>query len=168
MKAIVYTSNTGTTKKYAEIIEKKTIIPAYTLDEAEKVLSAGDEVIYLGWLMAGTIKGYKKAKSKYDIKVVCAVGMGGTGTQTAEVRSKNNIPHDTTLFTLQGGFDINKLSGVYKLMMSVMVKTAGKGLSDKKNRTEDEDRMLDMMLNGRSYVSEENLADFFRWFKEKK
>ena len=53
-------------------------------------------------------------------------------------------------------------------MMSVMVKTAGKGLSDKKNRTEDEDRMLDMMLNGRSYVSEENLADFFRWFKEKK
>ena len=112
MKAIVYTSNTGTTKEYAEIIEKKTIIPAYTLDEAEKVLSAGDEVIYLGWLMAGTIKGYKKAKSKYDIKVVCAVGMGGTGTQTAEVRSKNNIPHDTTLFTLQGGFDINKLSGV--------------------------------------------------------
>ena len=168
MKAIVYTSNTGTTKEYAEIIEKNTIIPAYTLDEAEKVLSAGDEVIYLGWLMAGTIKGYKKAKSKYDIKAVCAVGMGGTGTQTAEVRSKNNIPNYTTIFTLHGGFDINKLSVVYKLMMSIMVKTAGKGLSDKKNRTEDEDRMLDMMLNGRSYVSEENLADFFRWFKEKK
>ena len=53
-------------------------------------------------------------------------------------------------------------------MMSVMAKTAGKGLSDKKDRTEDEDRMLDMILNGRSYVSEENLADFFRWFKEKK
>ena len=35
-------------------------------------------------------------------------------------------------------------------------------------KQEDEDRMLDMMLNGRSYVSEENLADFFRWFKEKK
>ena len=62
MKAIVYTSNTGTTKEYAEIIEKKTIIPAYTLDEAEKVLSAGDEVIYLGWLMAGTIKDIKRQK----------------------------------------------------------------------------------------------------------
>ena len=68
---------------------------------------------------------------------------------------------------LKLGVDYNESNSIY-IMMSVMVKMADKGLCDKKNRTEDEDRMLDMMLNGRSYVSEENLADFFRWFKEKK
>ena len=45
MKAIVYTSNTGTTKEYAEIIEKKTVIPAYTLDEAEKVCRKGQALL---------------------------------------------------------------------------------------------------------------------------
>ena len=58
-----------------------------------------------------------------------------------------------------------KLHGVYKLMMTVMAKTAGKGLADKKDRTPEEDAMLDMMLHGGSRVSEENLADVLAWYE---
>ena len=59
---------------------------------------------------------------------------------------------------------MNKLHGMYKLMMQVMAKTAGKGLAEKTDRTPDEDVMLDMMLHGGNYVSEENLRPVLDWY----
>ena len=61
MKAIVYTSSTGHTTEYAKILGEKTGLPVYALNEALKQLSNGIEIIYLGWLFANGIKGYKKA-----------------------------------------------------------------------------------------------------------
>lgn len=167
MKAIVYTSNTGTTAEYAKLIGEKTGLPVYSLDNARKQLAPGAEIIYLGWTMASGIKGYKMAAKKFRIRAVCAVGMGGTGTQQQEIRQKNSIPAELPLFTLQGGFDINKLQGIYKLMMSAMAKTFGKGLANKQDRTPDEEQMLEMMLHGGNYVSPENLQSLFEWFEKK-
>lgn len=110
----------------------------YSMKEAEKKVKSGAEIIYMGWIMAGKIKGYPEAARKYNIKAVCGVGMGQTGTQLTEVRAKNKIPQRIPLFTLQGTFDIRKLHGVYKMMMNVMVKTAGKALADKSDRTSEE------------------------------
>lgn len=110
----------------------------YSMKEAEKKVKTGAEIIYMGWIMAGKIKGYPEAARKYNIKAVCSVGMGQTGTQLTEVRAKNKIPQRIPLFTLQGTFDIRKLHGVYKMMMNVMVKTAGKALADKSDRTSEE------------------------------
>lgn len=115
--------------------------------------------------MASEVKGYKKAAAKYHVSAVCGVCMGATGSQIKEVRGKNAIPADIEVFTLQGGFDINKLHGVYKMMMTVMRKTAGKGLADKKDRTIEEDQMLDMMMNGRSFVREENMKAVLEWYQ---
>lgn len=67
MQAIVYTSNTGHTAEYAKILGEKTSLPVYALSEAKKQLSSGTEIIYLGWLFANGIKGYKKAAKKYKI-----------------------------------------------------------------------------------------------------
>lgn len=72
----------------------------------------------------------------------------------------------TPLFTLQGGFDIQKLNGVYKLMMTIMVKTAGKGLAEKQDRTPDEDVMLEMLTQGGSRVSADNLAEVLAWVEQ--
>lgn len=157
--SIVYTSNTGYTAEYARLLGEKTGLPVYSLAEAEQKLAAGNRVIYLGWLMAGKVQGYKKAAKRYKVQAVCGVGMGGTGSQLQEVRKANAIPEKTPLFTLQGGFDIQKLSGVYKLMMTIMVRTAGKGLAEKQNRTPDEDVMLEMLTQGGSRVSADNLAE---------
>lgn len=164
MKIIIYTSNTGTTAEYANLLGKKTGLPVYSLDDARNKVEIGSEIIYLGWIMASGIKGYKTAAKKYKICAACAVGMGGTGTQINEVRRKNAVPDNIPLFTLQGGFDIKKLHGVYKMMMNMMVKTAGKGLADKTDRTPDEDRILEMMLHGGNYVSEENLKSVLEWY----
>ena len=136
----------------------------YSLAEAKKRVFAGAEVIYLGWIMAGSVKGYAEAAKRYQVRAVCAVGMGQTGTQADRVRKKSAISADIPLFTLQGNFDVKKLHGVYRLMMEIMVKTAGKALAEKKDRTPEEDDMLDMMLHGGERVKEENLGAVLDWY----
>lgn len=164
MNAIIYTTNTGSTERYAKLLAQKTGLPAYSLAEAKKQVFAGAEVIYLGWIMAGSVKGYAEAAKRYRVRAVCGVGMGQTGTQTDSVRKKSSVPADIPLFTLQGNFDVKKLHGVYRIMMEIMVKTAGKGLAEKSDRTTEEDDMLDMMLHGGKRVKTENLSAVLDWY----
>nr|WP_325195998.1 hypothetical protein [uncultured Oscillibacter sp.] len=166
MKAIVYTSNTGSTARYAKLLGHETGLPVYTSETANRNLPAGAEIIYLGWIMASEIKGYKKAAKQYTVQAVCGVGMGQTGTQVMEVRKKNAIPDSIPLFTLQGNFHMDRLHGVYKLMMGVMVRTAGKALAEKTDRTPEEDDMLDMMFHDGERVRPENLSDVLNWYRE--
>ena len=51
-------------------------------------------------------------------------------------------------------------------MMSMMVKTAGKALAEKTDRTPEEDDMLDLMMHGGSRVSMENLSEPVRWYEQ--
>lgn len=118
--------------------------------------------------MAGAVQGYAAAEKRYDICGVCAVGMGRCGTQTEEVRRKNHIPESIPLFTLQGNFDIKKLHGIYRFMMNIIVKTAGKALAEKQDRTADEEDMLDMMQNGIGRVKTENLRPVLEWYEQRK
>ena len=164
MNAIIYTTNTGSTECYAKLLAQKTGLPAYSLAEAKKQVFAGAEVIYLGWIMAGSVKGYAEAAKRYRVRAVCAVGMGQTGTQTDSVRKKSAVPADIPLFTLQGNFDVKKLRGIYRPMMEIMVKTAGKGLAEKSDRTPEEDDMLDIMRCGGERVKPENLSAVLDWY----
>ena len=167
MNAIVYTTNTGSTKRYAELLARETGLPSYSMAEAERSVPTGAEIIYLGWIMAGSVKGYAAAK-RWSVRAVCAVGMGRPGTQTDSVRKKSAIPASIPVFTLQGNFDVKKLRGVYRLMMELMVKTAGKSLAAKPDRTPEEDDMLDMMLHGGQRVGIENLRAVLDWYGAQK
>lgn len=166
MNAILYTTNTGSTQRYALLLAQAIGLPAYSLVEAKKCLSPDAEVIYLGWIMAGRIQGFREAAKHCKIRAVCAVGMGKTGTQTDELRKKNTVPPEIPLFTLQGNFAIQKLHGVYRLMMELMVKTAGKALSAKQDSTPEEDDMLDMMLHGGERVQPEHLRAVLAWYQQ--
>lgn len=162
--AIIYTSNTGFTAEYAKLLGEKTGLPVFPLNEARA--DKATSVIYLGWIMASGIKGYKKAAKSFKISAVCAVGMGATGTQLAEVRKANELSDNMPVFTLQGGFDRNKLKGIYKLMINMMAKALTKNLEEKKQRTAEENDMLDLMKNGGNRVSADNLAEVIRWYEE--
>ena len=59
---------------------------------------------------------------------------------------------------------MKKLRGVYRLMMEIMVKTAGKCLAAKEVRTPEENDMLDMMLHGGERVSFVNLKAVLDWY----
>ena len=165
MKAIIYTSNAGSTAQYAQLLANELHLPVYSAKEAKKKVPAHSEIIYLGWIMAGSVKGYAEAAKRYQVRAVCGVGMGQTGTQTDSVRKKSGISVDIPLFTLQGNFDVKKLHGVYRPMMEIMVKTVGKALAEKKDRTPDEDDMLDMMLHGGERVKAENLSAVLDWYR---
>ena len=163
--AIVYTSNTGYTEQYALLLGEQTGLPVYALEDAGKNLAPGSAVIYMGWLMAGKVQGYAKASGRYQVEAVCGVGMGATGSQIEDLRKTNSFPETLPVFTLQGGFDLTRLRGVYKMMMTVMARTVGKGLADKKDRSPEEDDMLDLMLHGGSRVRKENLTAVWEWFQ---
>ena len=162
MKAIVYTSNTGHTAEYSKMLGAKIGLPVYALNEAAKKLQKGTEIIYLGWLFANNIKGYKKATKKYKVSAICAVGLCDTGTAVAEVRKANSISEETPLFTMQGGMDKTKLRGINKFMINMLTK----GLSSRKKRTENDERMLELLTHDKNYVSEENITAFMKWFNE--
>ncbi|MBE6949315.1 MAG: hypothetical protein E7456_05655 [Ruminococcaceae bacterium] len=166
INAIVYTSNTGYTAQYAKMLGENTGLPVYTLAEAKGKLAGGDGIVYLGWLMAGMVKDYKKAAKRYNITAVCSVGMNPTGTQTQEVRNSNKIPENVPVFTLQGGYDYDRLRGINKFLMSIVSKILIKKISDNPNKTESDKEILDMLINGGSLVREENLAAVTDWLKK--
>ena len=81
IQAIVYTSNTGSTERYAKLLGHETDLSVYSLEEAKKTLKSGAQIIYLGWIMAGGIQGYVDAARRFEIPMVCAVGMEPAGKQ---------------------------------------------------------------------------------------
>lgn len=163
--AIVFKSNTGYTKKYAELLAEQTGLPVYSLEQSD-TLAEQTPIIYLGWLMAGVVQGYKKAVKRFRVCAVCGVGMGATGSQIEDVRKNNNIGAEVPVYTLQGGFNLNRLHGVYKFMMQVMKKTAGRALAEKQDRTPEEDVMLKLLMEGGDCVSSDNLAEVVTWYKQ--
>lgn len=94
--------------------------------------------------------------------------MGKNGSRIKEVRERNEIPAEMPLFTLQGNFEIENLRGIYKKMMSMMAKTVEKELSEKEDRTLEEEDMLDMMLHGEKRVCKENLEEVINWYNTRK
>ena len=166
--AIVYTSNTGFTAQYASLLGGETGLPVYSLEDASKSLPQSSPIVYLGWLTAGKVQGYDKAVTKFNLQALCAVGMAKSGSQMEDVKKSNNLPQGLPLFTLQGGFDLKKLRGIYRLMMLVMSKTVAKKLAAKPDRTPDEEDMLDLFQNGGNRVSLENLRPVLAWYEEER
>lgn len=163
---ILYKSNSGYTQQYAKLLGKQLDMPVYNIDSAPEC-HIGSDVIFLGWLMAGGIVGYKKAKRKYKIKCVCGVGMSPPMTEMVEgFRKKLSIPKGTAVFYLQGGFDIKKLKGPFKLIMKLKSKEIAERLQSKLELSEQEQATLNMTQVGDSCVSEKNLAEVISWYKQ--
>lgn len=168
VKAIIYTSNSGYTKQYAEILSKKLGLPVYSCKDAKKNLKRNTEVAYLGWILASGIKGYSDANKNFDIKAIGAVGMSYADEKNTENIKKRSQISDTPLFYMQGGFDINKLHGMYKLMMKAMKKSMVSSINSKEEVTEEDKKLVDMLINGGSCVSEENAKPMMQWLEENK
>ena len=166
MKAIIYTSNTGTTERYAKMLSNQTGIPAFTAAEAKGKIEKGEKVLFMGWLMAGAVKGYKKADNRYRVKAVCAVGMRSPSNEALEDTISRNKINDKKVFYLQGGYDISKLHGLYKFMMKMVGNSMLTSLEKKESRTEEEEATLDMLKNGLDAVSVESLEPIVEWLSE--
>ncbi len=159
---IVYSSETGFTAEYARLLAEKSGLKALSLEEAMGQLAQGEEILYMGWLMAGSIYGYKKAMKRWIIKGVCAVGMGPCGSRKEETAKANRLPADLPLFTLQGGYAPDRLKGIHKLMMAMVARVLIKKIKAEAPNEENQE-ILRLLQNGGSAVCAENLGAVRDW-----
>ena len=154
MISIVYVSNAGSSKRYAEMLSEKTGYPCYAYADSNDAV--GTEVIFISWVMAGAVQGISEARVKFGtLKAVVAVGMMKSESQDAAIKEKNDISE--AFFSLAGAFDMKKLSGMYKMMMGMMVKMIKGKLKESDDPKAKE--VVEKFGEGFDMVSEENLSE---------
>ena len=128
-KIIVYGSQYGTTKRYADELSKKTGIKALAYTEVSD-LSAYDTILYLGGLYAGGVLGLAKTIKRCSVSanqtlIVVTVGLADPKVlsntdhikQSISKQLPSQLYNKATIFHLRGGIDYQKLSFIHKNMM---------------------------------------------------
>ncbi|MBP1737031.1 MAG: hypothetical protein H6Q60_912 [Oscillospiraceae bacterium] len=159
IKAIVYTSNTGFTARYAALLAQAAQLPCYELKHSRE-LPSGTSVFYMGWLMAGQIKGLKKARKRFHLAGVCGVGMGSPDDNPPDELRQNNHLDEIPVFSLQGGYAPAQIKGVYRLMMSLAAKVMSKKAGQQG------ETMRKALTDGIDFVSSQNLGDITGWMQK--
>ena len=104
MDAIIYTTNTGSTEQYAKLLAQKTGLPTYSLAEAKKRDFVGAEAIYLGWIMAGSVKAMPRLRRTIGCAPSAASVWDKPEHRQKACGKKSAIPANIPLFTLQRKF----------------------------------------------------------------
>ena len=165
IKAIIYTSKTGFTRKYAKLLALETGLEAFELGKVPGKIGREDPVIYMGWLKAGRLMGLDKAAKAYTLAAVCAVGLGAqSSAQAAGVQRTYRL--SVPVFYLQGGFALDQLHGMDRFMMRCLIKMQLPRLEKKKERTPEEEDLLTFYKKGGDKVDVKNLRSILQWLEK--
>lgn len=164
MKTIViYNSQTGFTKRYAQWIAEAAGADCLELSAAKKKsLTAYEAIVFGGWACAGSISKISWFKSnieKWADKKLIAFCVGGSPIDNPEIEPalKRNFKESEwkkiSVFYCPGGFNYEKMSAPSKLMMKMFIKA----LKAKKDKTEEEQEMIKMIstsydISDRNYI----------------
>ena len=161
MEYIVYESNTGFTKQYAEMLSEAVGLPALPMVQAVSKVPRGTEIFFLGWVCGGKITGLPVASKRFIIEGAAAVGIVYPHPDViAELSKVNKL--SCPLFYLQGGVDPKKL-GYFKRKILSMI---AQNLEHQENKTAAIWDLADTLRIGGSYVSGANLEPLVSWVKE--
>ena len=152
MKAIIYESNTGSAKRYAEMLSEKLGVPAYSLKEAQKDLPKDEEAVFLGWVFANKIQGFSKAQKRWNLVCACAVGINTRTDKYIEILKESN-PTDIPIFYLRGKLDLTKLKWLQRKLLETI-----RADLEKQNKPGTEE-MSSILKNGCDLVSEDMLKE---------
>lgn len=152
MKTIViYNSQTGFTKRYAEWIAEAAGADCLAFSEAKKKdLTAYEAIVFGSWACAGGIRNlgwFKANAAKWGDKKLIAFCVGASPMENPEVESalKQNFKDAESLkinaFYCPGGLNYEQMPTPSRLMMKLFVKT----LNAKKNKTGTELEMVKML-----------------------
>ena len=147
MKIIIYGSEYGTTRQYAEELSKKTGIEAEEYTDVDDI-NQYDTIVYIGALYAGSVLGMKKTLNKIsDVKdkkiIIATVGLADPNDEdnrdTIRANIKKQLPEDVfnqaSIHFLRGGIDYSKLGIKHKTMMSFIHRKV-KGLKEEEMNAE--------------------------------
>lgn len=163
---LVYESNAGHTYQYADMLSDRLGVPALSLDQAKRKLPRGSKVVFMGWIFAGSVKGGKKALQLFDVLALIGCGMGSTGSQLDQIRQQTGVPDRIPVYSVQGGMEPCKLSGPYKLALSMAAKALQKAGEEAAGHSDDDRIMLDAFQNPRSCVCAENADVVLQWLDQ--
>ena len=164
ISAILYTSVSGSCEYYAREMSRKLAIPCYDVKKCG--LPKGMEVVYIGWLMNGSVSGLAGAMKDYDVKAVVPVGMSPE-ISADTCRSKNGLGADVAVFPLQGRFDMDKLPIYFKPVMKMVNKSIVARLEGKANLSEAEAATLKMAKTGKGEpASWDGIYDVIKWVND--
>lgn len=164
MKTIViYNSQTGFTKRYAQWIAEAVGAEYMELEAARRCnYDDYDTIVFGSWACAGGISKLKWFKSHMDSwrdKKLIVYCVGGSPAENPEIAHalRSNFSdaqwEKVKVFYCQGGFDYEKMSFLSRMMMKVFLKT----LRSKKDKTEEEKAMVEMIshsydISDRKYI----------------
>lgn len=162
---IIYGSEYGTTRRYAEQLSQLTGIPAMDYTSA-KNLDGCELVIYLGGLYAGGVKGLKHTVKRLPTGVkliLVTVGLADVTDQENIRNIQNSVRRQlptalfdqTALFHLRGGIDYDKLSFVHKSMMAMLRKSLAR--KDRESLREEDRQLLDTYGSCVDFTSKESI-----------
>lgn len=151
---IIYNSQTGFTKKYAEWLAERMKADLIDLKDAKKkdvkFFNDYQAIVYGGWAMAGNLvksKWFLDKSISWKDKRLAMFCVGGSPNDNPDVETalKNMLNDEQRkyikAFYCQGGFNYEKMSGPSRLAMKMFVGT----LKKKKDATEDEKKMAEMI-----------------------
>lgn len=141
---IIYTSQTGFTKRYAEWISEKAKADIFELKEAQKkgasFFDAYDAVIYAGWCMAGKVVKlnwfFDKAVSLKGKKLaIVAVGASPNENPDLDAAMSKLLTDEQKqyikVFYCQGGINYDKMKFPFKLAMKMFANSLKKSKDPK-------------------------------------
>ena len=169
---IVYGSQYGTAKRYAEALAGKTDSEIKSYEEPMD-LDAYDIIVFIGALYAGGVLGLKKTLSGiHDLQdkkiVIATVGLADPhdGENPESIRNSlkkqlsENIFIHARIFHLRGGIDYSRLNLKHRTMMALLYGKA-KGLAEEK-KTAEVKAMIDTYGKRVDFVDFGSLAPIIR------
>ena len=152
MKTIViYNSQTGFTKRYAQWIAEKASADSVEYSTAKNLdLDRYDTIVFGGWAVGGSIsklKWFKKNISAWSNKKLAVFCVGASPIENPEIDQtlpKNFSEEELKVvkwFYCPGGLDYDKMPATSKTMMKLFVKM----LKARKNKTETDLEQIRML-----------------------
>ena len=127
---IIYGSQYGATKRYAEKFAEMTHFPVASYEDV-KTLTDYERIIYFGALYAGGVKGLKNTVKKLSPNtklIIVTVGLADVCDQENISNIRNSIRKQVpehllkaaSVFHLRGGIDYSKLNFKHRTMMKML------------------------------------------------
>ncbi len=160
---IIYNSQTGFTKRYAEWIAEAAEADCIELSAAKKKdLTAYEAIVFGSWACAGSISKiswFKGNIDKWTGKKLIVFCVGASPIENPEVEiALSQIFNESerkkaALFYCPGGLNYDKMAAPSKLMMKLFVKS----LKAKKVKTQEDELMIKMIsssydIAGKQYI----------------
>lgn len=172
---VIYTSQTGFTRKYATWLCKKMDADLLTLQEAKKLkkeqLDAYDALAYGGWAMAGSVvnsKWFLQKASAWKTKKLAIFCVGASPVEDEEVQvALDKLLTDEQkryikAFYCPGGLDYSKMKAPSKLAMKALVSA----LKKKKNPSKREKDMAELLANSYDISDEKYIEPIVEYLEK--